>query len=67
MMFLFFPLLFAQVQDVRFDDYFVNGTMRVDMYITGNYLEEVITLDEIIPEGEWAGSKTNLIDYTGYG
>ncbi len=67
MVFTLFTLLLAQVQDVRFDDYFTNGTMRVDMYITGNYLEEIITLDEVIAEGEWAGSKNNLIDYTGYG
>lgn len=60
-------LFMAQIQDVKFEDYFLNKTMRIDMYITGNYLEEVITLDEVIVEGEWAGSKINLIDYTGYG
>lgn len=60
-------ILFAQIQDINFDEYFLDKTMRVDMYITGNYLEEVISLDEIIEEGEWAGSRKNLIDYTGYG
>ncbi len=64
---IFTLLMFAQVQDINFEDYFTDRTMRVDMYITGNYLEEVISLDEIIEEGVWAGSKINLIDYTGYG
>jgi len=62
-----FMYLFMVTQDVNFDDYFLDKTMRVDMYITGNYLEEVISLDEVVEEGEWAGSKVNLIDYTGYG
>lgn len=60
-------MIFAQVQDVNYDEYFTDDTMRLDLYITGNYLEEVISLDEIIREGKWAGSKKNLIDYTGYG
>ncbi|MCX7943739.1 MAG: IgA Peptidase M64 [Deltaproteobacteria bacterium] len=67
MIFNLLALLITQIQDIKFDDYFVDKTMRVDMYITGNHIEEVITLDEIIVEDIWAGSKTNLIDYTGYG
>lgn len=60
-------LLLAYGQDVKFEEYFYDKTMRVDMFITGDYLEETVSLDEIMEEGEWAGSKVNLIDYTGYG
>ncbi|MGB9600208.1 MAG: M64 family metallopeptidase, partial [Myxococcota bacterium] len=67
MFFTLLSLFLAQIQDVNFDEYFLDKTMRVDMYITGNHLEEVISLDEIIEEGRWAGSKKNLIDYTNYG
>ncbi len=67
MWFIMLTALMASGQDVKFDDYFDNKTMRVDMYITGDYLEETISIDEIIEEGVWAGSKVNLIDYSGYG
>ena len=40
------PVLCAQGQ-VSFNDYFVDKTMRVDFYMTGNIDEEIITIDQI--------------------
>jgi hypothetical protein len=49
-------------QSARFDDYFVDKTMRIDYFHTGDSREEWITLDQIYQQGIWAGSKRNLID-----
>jgi hypothetical protein len=47
---------------VDFDKYFVDQTMRVDYFHTGNSKEEMITLDRVYEQGIWAGSRRNLID-----
>ena len=49
-------------QSVKFDDYFVDKTMRIDYFHIGDSREEWITLDQIYQQGIWAGSKCNLID-----
>ncbi len=54
-------ILFAQ-QSVRFEDYFVDKTMRIDYFHITDSQEEFITLDQIYEQGIWAGSKRNLID-----
>lgn len=48
--------------NVKFDDYFVKKTMRIDLYQTGTKTKEIISLDEIKEEPIWAGSLVNLID-----
>lgn len=50
-----------------FDDWFVNRTLRVDLYHTGNEKEEVYSLDLLVEEPAWAGSRKALVDPTGYG
>jgi hypothetical protein len=45
-----------------FDDLFVNKTMRVDYFHTGDATKEIIALDRIVSDGPWAGSRTRLID-----
>jgi hypothetical protein len=45
-----------------FDAWFVDRTMRVDYFHTGNAAEEMIALDQIYDQGIWAGSRTHLID-----
>jgi hypothetical protein len=47
---------------VDFDTYFVDKTMRIDYYHTGNATDEYISLDYIYNYGSWAGSLVNLID-----
>ncbi|PKL82960.1 MAG: peptidase M64 [Ignavibacteriae bacterium HGW-Ignavibacteriae-3] len=67
---LFF-LLFCYVASlnaqVNYGDYFTGETLRFDFYHTGNKTSETISFDKMVKEGEWSGSKTNLIDEMGYG
>src|SRR5687768_11763062 len=42
-------------------------TMRVDYLHSGGPAGEAIALDAVVSEGEWAGSRTQLIDTTGLG
>lgn len=50
------------IGEVKFDDYFVSKTMRIDLYQTGTKTKEIISLDKIKEEPIWAGSLVNLID-----
>ncbi|MGE5363809.1 MAG: M64 family metallopeptidase [Bacteroidota bacterium] len=45
-----------------FNDFFIDATMRVDYYHTGNSADEIITVDRIYRQGIWAGSTKNLVD-----
>jgi hypothetical protein len=58
---LWAPSALAQ-SPVKFDDYFVDRTLRVDYYHQGNATEETFSLDQIYDQGTWAGSRKNLID-----
>lgn len=58
-----FGVLWLQTQEtVPFDDVFVDKTMRIDYFHTGDAKEEWITADRIFEQGIWAGHKKNLID-----
>lgn len=57
----------ATVQPVAFDDVFVDATLRVDTYHTGNAAEETVTLDRVLRQGSWAGSLRHLTDRFGVG
>jgi len=50
-----------------FDDYFLNKTLRIDYYHTGNDSIDIYSLDELISEPYWGGSKVNLVDIFDYG
>lgn len=50
------------VQTINFKDYFENKTMRMDYFHTGNADEEHFSVDRILNDGDWAGSKMMLID-----
>lgn len=52
---------------IKFDDYFDDQTLRFDFYHTGNKTAEAISFDKLVREGQWSGSKKNLIDNFGYG
>ncbi len=46
---------------------FIDRTMRVDFFHTGTATAETISMDRIIEEGRWPGSRTHLIDPTHLG
>ena len=56
------PGLVTAGQDVPFDRYFVDKTMRIDYFHCGDAKEETVTLDRVYEQGIWAGNKRNLID-----
>ena len=63
-MLLLTNLAFSQI---NFDQYFENKTLRLDYYHTGNSTEDSYSIDELIEEPYWGGSKTNLLDKFNYG
>lgn len=50
-----------------FDELFLDKTMRVDYFHTGNRGEEIVALDRIVSDGPWSGSRTRLVDTTNLG
>lgn len=51
--------LFASAQ---YSNNFIDATMRLDYFHTGNSSEEHFAFDQMVNDGDWAGSKTVLID-----
>ncbi|MDH3650066.1 MAG: IgA Peptidase M64 [Saprospiraceae bacterium] len=50
-----------------FDQYFTDGTMRIDYLHEGDATSEKVQLDQVYQYGGWAGSLVNLIDLLDYG
>jgi hypothetical protein len=62
---LFFnSFLFPQI---KFEDYFLDKTLRFDYFHTGDFETEYYSIDELIEEPFWGGSKVNLVDKFNYG
>jgi hypothetical protein len=57
----------AAAESPRFDEYFVDETLRVDYFHTGDASAEIVSLDQLWRQGAWAGSRTRLIDDLGLG
>lgn len=57
----------ASYPQVNFDDYFIEKTLRLDYFHTGDKDNDSYSVDELIAEPYWGGSKTNLIDKFPYG
>jgi len=56
-------LLQAQkVANVDYDKYFTSATMRVDYFHTGTASEEHFSLDRVLNDGAWPGSRIVLLD-----
>ena len=51
----------------QFEPYFKNKALRLGYYHTGTDSTETYSIDELISEPYWGGSKTNLIDPFEYG
>jgi hypothetical protein len=58
--------VFASAQ-VPFDDFFLDQTLRIDLYQVGDAKEETATIHQIFQEGIWPESKTGLIPPFDYG
>ena len=54
-------------QPVRFDDYFLDRTLRVDYFHVGDAKDEFVTLDHLYAQGTWAGNPRRTIDDLGNG
>jgi len=46
----------------RFDEDFIDKTMRVDYFHSGGRGTETLALDQVVSDGPWAGSRTRLVD-----
>ena len=46
----------------KFDDFFIDKTMRIDYFHIGDAKTEIMTIDQIYKYGIWAGSRVHLID-----
>lgn len=52
----------------EFDELFLDKTMRVDYFHTSTPAgDEIVALDEIVSDGPWPGSRTQLVDRTNLG
>ena len=49
--------LFAQ-EEVSFDEYFIDQTMRIDYFHNGDASEEIFILDRIYQQTFWAGTRS---------
>lgn len=59
---LLFILSISFSQNVIYNDYFTDNTLRFDYFHSGVADTQCVSLDELRLEGTWSGSKTNLID-----
>lgn len=57
---LFSMVLRAPAQE--FGRFFLEKTLRVDLYHTGSKAAEQFALDQVCEEGSWPGSRVNLLD-----
>ena len=48
--------------NVDFAAYFIDKTMRLDFFHTGNAKQEMFAVDKVLSDGVWSGSKKILID-----
>ena len=56
----------AQAPD-PYDRWFTGRTMRVDYFHTGRSDARIVTLDHVVDDGPWPGSRTRLVDDTNLG
>ncbi len=54
-------------QHFTFDQDFENKTMRLDFFHTGGQGTEILALDQVVSDGPWSGSTSQLIDDTDLG
>lgn len=62
LVYFFLPVSLLAEASLNFEDYFIDRTMRVDFFMTGDAKEELITLDAVYQQGQWAGNPRKTID-----
>ncbi|MDR2868753.1 MAG: IgA Peptidase M64 [Bacteroidales bacterium] len=67
MVILMFSFRTAIAQEVVFNDYFNNQTLRIDYIHTGNAHSEEFTLNRYHAGGQWVGTRAFLIEPRRYG
>ena len=65
--FIFLSVTATVFPQLNFDELFYDKTLRVDYFHTGNSESDSYSIDELIEEPFWGGSKVNLIDKFNYG
>lgn len=60
-------LTYSLFPQTIFENYFLDKTLRIDYFHTGNFETEFYSFDELIEEPYWGGSKINLLDRFNYG
>ncbi len=66
----FLPLIFAILRmygeqtpvRTRFEEYFLDDTLRIDYFHAGDAKEEWVTFDQFLGQKGWAGSVAHLVD-----
>jgi hypothetical protein len=63
-LFVFFlsSIVILPQNNPKFDDYFLDETLRIDYFHIGDAKTEMITIDKLFRYGIWAGSLTHLVD-----
>jgi hypothetical protein len=51
----------------QYTRWFLDKTLRVDLYHSGTKGQEIISLDQVYQEGEWPGTRTQMLDPLGFG
>ncbi|MDD8019957.1 MAG: M64 family metallopeptidase [Acidobacteriota bacterium] len=54
-------------EEIKFDDFFIDKAMRINLYMTGNAKEEEFIIQNIYQEDCWPESKANLTNPFNYG
>ena len=55
---LLIPVTACAQGAARFDDTFMDTTMRIDYFHIGDASSEIITIDQVYTYGTWAGSRS---------
>jgi hypothetical protein len=58
---------FSAYPQVKFDQFFMDKTLRLDFLLAGNYSETHVYPVQMKQEPYWAGSKVNLVDQLNHG
>ena len=59
---IFISILTFSQSNIKFEDYFLDETLRIDYFHIGDSKTEMITIDKQFRYGIWAGSLNRLID-----
>ena len=63
-LFIFFILSISILpqNNPKFEEYFLDETLRIDYFHIGDAKTEMITIDKLFRYGIWAGSLNHLVD-----